>query len=207
MPLPAIIDVAREHLFDDADKLRRDGVPQATIDHIVRLRDVYSYWLQFPDKRDRDIVAELKRRGGIGDTQARSDLRLVKTLIGDLQQSTKNYHRYRVVEMLRRAYDKAAAVGDARSMVAAADKIGKYTNLDKEDDHDMRYDLIKPQSFRFTDDPSVIGIEPLPGFREKIKEVKSRYWTDQTDYVEFEEIDFNEDELFRPADAQDLPEL
>ena len=53
----------------------------------------------------------------------------------------------------------------------------------------------------------MIGIEPLPGFREKIKEVKSRYWTDQTDYVEFEEIDFNEDELFRPADAPDLPEL
>ncbi len=207
MPLPSIIDTAREHLFDDREKLERSGLPAATVAHIVRLRDVYTYWLQFPSKKEREIVAELKRRGGIGDTQARSDLRLIKTLLGDLQQATKNYHRYRFNVMVMRAYDRAADSGNISDMVKAAAMYAKYNQLDKEDDRDARYDLIQPQRFVFTDDPRVIGIEPLPDFREKIRKKKEQYWTEQTEYVDFEEIDFNQDELFRPPQSDDLPKL
>lgn len=207
MPLPAIIDTAREHLFDDRDALAKAELPAATIAHIIRLRDVYTYWLQFPTKKDREIVAELKRRGNIGDTQARTDLRLIKVLLGDLQKCTKDYHRYRFIEMITRTYNRASDAGDISSMVKAAAMYAKYTQLDKEDDRDARYDLIQPQKFVFTDDPRVIGIEPLPDFREKIRKKKDQYWTEQTEEVEFEEIDFDQDELFRPKNAPELPEL
>ena len=89
MPLPAIIDIAHQHLFSDRDKMQTAGLPAATIRHLERLRDIYNYWLAFPTKRDRDIVAELRSRYGIGDTVAREDLRMIKTLLGDLQTVTK----------------------------------------------------------------------------------------------------------------------
>lgn len=105
MALPAIIDIAHEHLFADHDKMVAAGLPETTIRHLERLRDIYNFWVSFPSKRDRDIVAELRHRYGIGDTVAREDLRLIKVLLGDLQKASKDYHRYRFTTMINRAYE------------------------------------------------------------------------------------------------------
>lgn len=86
MPLPSIADAAQQYLFTDRDKMIRSGVPEATINHIIRIRDVYSYWLQFPQKKDREIVGELMRRGNIQRSAAYEDLRLIKQLLGDLNK-------------------------------------------------------------------------------------------------------------------------
>ena len=95
MPLPSIADAAQQYLFTDRDKMIRSGVPEATINHIIRIRDVYSYWLQFPQKKDREIVGELMRRGNIQRSAAYEDLRLIKQLLGDLNKVSKDYARYR----------------------------------------------------------------------------------------------------------------
>lgn len=129
MPLPSIADAAQQYLFTDRDKMIRSGVPEATINHIIRIRDVYSYWLQFPQKKDREIVGELMRRGNIQRSAAYEDLRLIKQLLGDLNKVSKDYARYRFLQMVERAYEVAENSGDARSMVAAADKLGKYMGL------------------------------------------------------------------------------
>lgn len=144
MALPAILDVAREHLFADIDKMAASGLPELTINHIVRLRDIYSYWINFPSKRDRDIVAELKSRYGICDTVAREDLRLIKTLMGDLQRVTKDYMRYRTTEILYRAYDKADSQNNPRNMIAAAAQLGKIHQLDKDDERANIIDKMVP---------------------------------------------------------------
>lgn len=106
MALPSILDSARQYLFADVDRMAAAGVPATTINHLLRLRDIYNYWLNFPAKRDRDIVAELRARYGIGDTTARDDLKLIKILLGDLQKPTKDYMRYRTTVMLERAYKR-----------------------------------------------------------------------------------------------------
>ena len=62
MPLPSILDVARTHLFDDRDALVAAGMHPATIGHLLRIRDVYSYWLNFPLKRDKEIVALVRQK-------------------------------------------------------------------------------------------------------------------------------------------------
>lgn len=198
MPLPAIIDIAHEYLFADSDKMVAAGLPAATIRHIVRLRDIYSYWLSFPSKRDRDIVGELRSRYGIGDTVAREDLRLIKNLLGEFQKVSKDYMRYRVTMMLNRAYEKADAANNTRDMVAAAKALKEVHQLDKDDPRADILDKVMPIALNFTDDPTVIGIQRMPDFRNRIKEVKNKYWLEQTEDVEFEEIDAKLDDIFNP---------
>lgn len=198
MPLPAILEVAENHLFSDRDKMKAAGLPVATIDHLIRLRDIYNYWISFPSKKDRDIVAQLKARYGIGDSQARTDLRLVKVLLGNLEQTTKQYNRYRFTVMINRAYDKADQMNNVDAMVKAAAQFAKYNNLDKEDERANVLDKLVPMSLRFTDDPEVIGLPRVPNAREKVKAMKERYWTEETVDVEFEELDSPVDEIFKP---------
>lgn len=198
MALPSIIDVAHEYLFADTDKMSASGLPEATIRHIVRLRDIYSFWLSYPSKRDRDIVAELRSRYGIGDTVAREDLRLIKNLLGEFQKVSKDYMRYRVTMMLNRAYEKADAANNTRDMVAAAKALKEVHQLDKDDPRADILDKVVPIVLNFTDDPTVIGIQRMPDFRNRIKEVKNKYWLEQTEDVEFEEIDARLDDIFNP---------
>lgn len=204
MALPAILDVAHSHLFSDRDKMAAAGLPDATIRHIERIRDVYSYWLAYPSKRDRDIVAELKSRYGIGETVAREDLRLIKTLLGDLQKSSKDYHRYRFSVMVMRAYEKADKANNTRDMVSAAAQYAKYFQLDKDDERDSVLDKVVPIDLSFTDDPAVLGLKRMPNFREKIKAMKEKYWTEATEDVEFEEIGTDRlDDIFKPLSVTD----
>lgn len=199
MALPAIIDIAHQHLFADHDKMVAAGLPDATIRHLERLRDIYNYWVSFPSKRDRDIVAELRHRYGIGDTVAREDLRLIKVLLGDMQKTTKDYHRYRFNMMINRAYEKADQANNTRDMVAAAAQYAKYNQLDKDDERANIIDKVVPIVLSFTDDPSVIGIKRMPNFREKIKAMKEKYWTEATEDVDFEDVEADRLEaIFKP---------
>lgn len=198
MPIPAIIDTARIFLFADKDEMDRNGLPAVTQNHLIRLRDLYNFWLRFPKKTDREIVAELSSRYGLAKTQAYTDLRLIKAILGDFQKTTKDYHRYRFIEMCQEAYEVARNIKDARSMVAAADKYAKYTQLDKEDIVDRGYDQIVIQPFEPTDDPTVIGIKPVPNIREKIEKKLKQYWCEDIDDIQFEEVEHNEDDIFKP---------
>lgn len=198
MPLPSIADAAQQYLFTDRDKMIRSGVPEATINHIIRIRDVYSYWLQFPQKKDREIVAELMRRGNIQRSAAYEDLRLIKQLLGDLNKVSKDYARYRFLQMVERAYEVAESSGDARSMVAAADKLGKYMGLAEADEVDKGYDKIPVQIFAVTDNPEVIGLKRLPNARDLIKAMKQKYWNEEIVDVEAEAVDYDIDSIFHP---------
>lgn len=199
MPLPAINDVAMRHLFTSTDEMTKVGIPVATQQHLIRLRDMYNHWLAFPKKKDREIVAELKHRYNLQSTQAYDDLRLIKILLGNLQEASKQYHRYRFLEMITESYDMARTLKDTRSMVAAADKYAKYMQLDKEDERNPRYDLIPIQPFEPTDDPTVIGIKPVADIREKIRRKKEQYWNEDIIDVLPEMVEFNEDDIFHPS--------
>ena len=166
--LPAILDTAKDYLFADVSKMIEAGLPEKTQRHLIRLRDIYNYWLQLPMTKDRELVAHIMQAYSLQATQAYADLRLVKALLGDLQKSTKEYHRYRFIEMVNAAYEMARVNRDAKSMVAAADKYAKYTQLDKEDLVDRGFDKIIIQPFKPTDDPSVAGFKPVHNTREKM---------------------------------------
>lgn len=202
MPFPDIIQTAHDHLFDDIDELRRARLPEATINHLLRLREVYSYWLETPSLSDTAIVKELRTRGGIGPTQARKDLRILKTLLGSLNRVSKDWQRYRHTCMIEEAYELARTQESPRDMIAAAAQLAKAARLDQPDDT-RDYSDVALQSFTFTDDPTAAGFARVENFRELIRKKKSEMWTDEVVDVSFEEIDFSVDDLFNPDKKTD----
>ena len=208
MPLPAIIDTAREHLFADANDMQRIGLPLATQEHIFRLRDLYSFWLQHPRIKDKEIVLKLQQDYKLGKSQAYTDLSILKLLLGEFQKTSKDYHRYRFLEMINEAYEVGRINKDAKAMAAAADKYAKYTQLDKEDEINFDYDKIAVQAFVPTDDPSVAGFKPVPNLREVIRNTIKKY-EKECEYIEFvevEEADFNPDNIFKVPDGTNISE-
>lgn len=198
MRQPPILEAAREHLFTSMPDMVKAGLPETTRERLLRLRDIYNYWLQFPGTKDREIALYIKNKYELQNTQAYQDIRVVKALLGDMQKATKEYHRWRFIEMCNQAYEMAKVNRDAKAMVAAADKYAKYTQLDKEDLVDRGFDKIMIQPFKPTDDPSVAGFKPLPNIRERIQKKIASYWSEEVEDVEIEDSEFNEDDIFRP---------
>lgn len=208
MPLPAIIDTARDHLFADVQDMQRAGLPLATQEHIFRLRDLYNFWLQHPRIKDKEIILKLQQDYKLGKSQAYSDLSILKLLLGEFQKTSKDYHRYRFIEMINEAYEVARVNKDAKAMATAADKYAKYTQLDKEDEINFDYDKIAVQAFVPTDDPSVAGFKPIPNLREVIRNTIKKY-EKECEYIEFvevEEADFTPDNIFKVPDGTNISE-
>ncbi len=83
-------------------------------------------------------------------------------------------------------------------MEKAALSYAKFNRIDLEDEQAVPYDLIVVQPFTATDDPSVLGIKPIPNIQEKIQKMIAKYRAETIDIedVEYEEADLEEDVLF-----------
>ena len=205
MPLPAIIDTAREHLFSDVADMTLHRLPAATQTHILRLRDLYNYWLQHPKTADKEIVLKLQNDYSLAKSQAYTDLSILKTLLGELQKTTKDYHRFRFNQMIQEAFEVARVQKDAKAMQAAAAQYAKYNQLDKEDALNFDYEKIIVQTFVPTEDPSVAGFKPIPNIREKIRSKIDFYSQDceVIEDIEIESADYNPDEIFNVNNGND----
>ena len=56
----------------------------------------------------------------------------------------------------------------------------------------MPYDKIVPQPFTATDDPRVLGIEPIPNIQAKISAMIQKY---RAETIDIEDVDFEEYDL------------
>lgn len=183
-----LIERTRKYLFSTKEEMDADKVPASRQERLFRLRDMYTYWLRHNTLRERDIVRELKRRYGIGDTKAYEDLRLVKLCLGELNQCTRDYMRYRMCCMIEESYAAARAKGDTASMVRAANVYGKYARLDKDEPDALSYDQIVPAAFEMSSDPSLVGIRPVKDWRARAAKLEKRFIEDLDSVPEAEEI-------------------
>lgn len=90
-------------------------------------------------------------------------------------------------------------------MEKAASSYAKFNRVDLEDEQAIPYDKIVVQPFTATDDPRVLGIEPIPNLKEKIRKMQEKYRRESMDIedVSFEEADLEESELFpMPEDTE-----
>ena len=191
------LDIYHNHLFSDEVALKKANVPAPLQERIIRVRDVYNRWLSFPNKKDAEIICILTDQYSIRKSQAYEDLRLIKQLLGDLNQASTNYHRWKFNEMIMRAYEKAESEGDPKAMVAAMDKYAKYNKLDRDEADATPWEELMPQPFVPTSDPSVLGIKPVKDIVKKIAQMEAKYADDLIEDIEYEEVDFREDELFQ----------
>lgn len=197
MSYPNAIEVCRAELFTKEVELR-ERYPGQMVEKVLRVREMYNWFIANPDGTDREFVAELCQRHGIHRTTAYSDLAVVKSLLPMLGSASRDFHRWRTNEMLIATYKMAEKRKDSKTMERAATAYGKLNRVDLEDEQAIPLDQILVQPFTATDDPRVLGIEPIPNISEKISAMIEKYRRETIDIedVEFEEYDLELDTLF-----------
>ena len=204
MPLPAIIDVASHDLFTPEAELRTKYV-EAYVAHVLRLREMYNWYLSNPDAHDRQFIDECRSRYQLSKSQSYEDLALIKRLLPALSTASRDFHRWKANEMLLETYRMAKARKDTKTMEKAASSYAKYNRVDLEDEQAVPYDDIVVQPFTATSDPTVLGLVPIPNLQKRIDALLKELSGESRDIedITYEEADLEEDELFAiPSDNE-----
>lgn len=201
MPLPAAINVCQTDLFTSEDELRAK-YDDITVQRVLRIRDLYSHVLANPETKDRQVVERAVSMFKISQSCAYNDLAIIKALLPMLSKASRDFHRWRANEMLLETYRTAKSLKDTKTMERAASSYAKLNRVDLENEQLIPYDEIVVQPFTATDDPSSLGIKPIPNIQEKIKAMLDKYIAESIDIqdVEYEEYDLEEYELFGNSD-------
>lgn len=167
-------------------------------DRVIRLREMYNYWLANPSMKDRQLRDAIMSRFDVSQATAYSDINIIHQLVPLLSQKSRDFHRARANEMFLETYAMAKARKDTKTMERTVASYAKYNRVDLEDEMTMPYDEIVPQPFCATLDVRVLGLKPIPNVYDHIANLTkelSRDFTDISD-VEYEDADLEEDKLF-----------
>lgn len=200
MSLPVDIDKYQGWLALDENELIEEHVAQPVIVRILRLRALYTYWCRFSSKSIRDIVEFDQLQFKVGESQAYDDVTILKVIIGNLQESSKKFWRWRINQMLEEDRKAAKRDGDHRAVASIEKNFIKNNMTDKEDTPDMAFDKIVPLEIVATDDPSVIGIKKIPDLRGRIKKLNKKYGGD-IEWAEFQELPATNNETAQSPDT------
>lgn len=195
--LPSPLEACKIDLLASDDYLR-EKYPVALAERVIRLREMYNYWLSNPSMKDRQLRDAIMSRFEVSQSTAYSDINIIHQLVPLLSQKSRDFHRTRYNEMILETYAMAKARKDTKSMERAATSYAKYNRVDLEDEMAMPYDEIVIQPFCATTDVSVLGLKPIPDVYNHIAKLAKEFSRDFTDMqdVEFEEADLEEDMLF-----------
>ena len=172
------IDTIADNLMLPEEEMRANNVEEQVIKRILRLRDIYNFMLRNPLKKDREFIDYIQAKYKENDKplskrKAYEDIEILHTIIGNLQQCTKEWHRWRFNNMIMEGYAIALRNNDAAAIAKLAGMYGKYNKLDKEDDHDHGFNEIPRISFTF--DVTVLGFVAIPNARKVMDEMIARY--------------------------------
>ncbi|MGM9844913.1 MAG: hypothetical protein ACI30K_01605 [Muribaculaceae bacterium] len=172
--------------------------PAYMVDKVMRVREMYSWLLANPDATDKQFIAQLTSHHDVSKVTAYDDLYIVKALLPTLSQASRSFHRWRYTEMILDTYQKAKAKGDFKTMEKAATSYAKFHGIDREDDDAGGVGKLTVQPFTATDDPTVLGIKPIPELRKKIDALLAKYKAESMDIedVDYEDVDLEMDKIF-----------
>lgn len=193
MPRPGTLEICRKYLYEDTD-----NIPEAYRDRVKRIRVGFTFWYEFPMKSRSEVRDQIVNEFDVNSKTAYEDIQIVEVLLGNIKNPAKAWIRYRVNAMLEAAYAKAETMSDPKAMAMAADKLGKYNQLDKPDAEPLPFEDIVPQPFEPTDDPTPLGLKKDPNIREKKNRMLEKYMNEieivDIPYEEMIENDSNEEE-------------
>lgn len=197
--LPSPLEACKIDLFADECELR-DKYPLALAERVLRLREMYNYWLANPSMKDRQLRDAIVSRFHVSQSTAYSDINIIHQLVPLLSQKSRDFHRTRANEMLLETYAMAKARKDTKTMERAAASYAKANRVDLEDEVTLPYDQVAIQPFCATLDVRVLGIEPIPDIYNHIAKLTKELSRDcrDIDDVDYEEVDLEENQLFDP---------
>ena len=204
MPQHNTLDVCRVDLFTAKEDLEQ-RYPQVIVARVLRVREEYNWFISNPDAKDRQFIEFAVSRFSIVRSIAYNDLGIIKTLLPHLSQASRDFHRFRFNEMILETYQMAKKRKDTKTMEKAASSYAKFNRVDLEDEQAVPYDLIVVQPFTATNDPTVLGIKPIPRLQERIQELLHKYQAENIDIedIEYEEADLEEQTLFPKQEDKD----
>ena len=190
MPFPAVQDVVTTDFFTAEDELRKE-LPAASVERVLRLRELYNWVISNPDCKDKEFVDVAIGRFGISKTLAYDDLKIIKSVLPNITQASRDYHRWKYNEMILETYQMAKKRKDTKTMERAATSYAKFNNVNVEDEQSVPYDMIVVQPFTATDDPTVLGIKPIPNIEKVISDMIEKYRAESLDIddIEYEDAD------------------
>lgn len=188
MSLPVNIDEYSRLVVLDDNELQAQNVAVSVRERLQRLRGIYAYWLQFPSKFDKEIVDYDMKKFKVGRAQAYDDLHLTQILMGNLQQTSKEFMRWKINRDLEEDLRLARQRGDLRAAASIEKNRIMNNRTDKDDEPELEFDKIVPQQFEMTDDPTVIGIQKVPGLRDRIRKLEKKYGDTKIEDADYEEI-------------------
>ena len=204
MGFPAVQDIVQVDLFTSEEVLR-EKYPDVSVERVLRLRVMYNWFISNPESKDKEFVDECLSRYGGSKTLAYDDLRVIKSVLPHITQASRDYHRWKYNEMILETYQMAKKRKDTKTMERAATSYAKFNNVNVEDEQSVPYDLIVVQPFTATQDPSVLGIKPIPNIEKKISDLIAKYRAESMDIddIEYEEPDIMAWDGFREIDEKD----
>ena len=190
MPFPAVQDVITTDFFTAEDELRKQH-PAASVERVLRLRELYNWVISNPDCKDKEFVDVAIGRFGICKTLAYDDLKIIKSVLPNITQASRDYHRWKYNEMILETYQMAKKRKDTKTMERAATSYAKFNNVNVEDEQSVPYDMIVVQPFTATSDPSVLGIKPIPNIDKVVSDMIAKYRAESIDIddIEYEDAD------------------
>ena len=209
MPFPAVQDVVTTDFFTAEDELKK-LFPAASVERVLRLRELYNWVISNPDCKDKEFVDVAIGRFGISKTLAYDDLKIIKSVLPNITQASRDYHRWKYNEMILETYQMAKKRKDTKTMERAATSYAKFNNVNVEDEQSVPYDMIVVQPFTATDDPTVLGIKPIPNIEKVISDMIEKYRAESLDIddIEYEEADIIYDDYEEVLeDETDSPNL
>ena len=204
MGFPAVQDIVQVDLFTSEEVLR-EKYPDVSVERVLRLRAMYNWFISNPESKDKEFVDECLSRYGVSKTLAYDDLRIIKSVLPHITQASRDYHRWKYNEMILETYQMAKKRKDTKTMERAATSYAKFNNVNVEDEQSVPYDLIVVQPFTATQDPSVLGIKPIPNIEKKISDLIAKYRAESMDIddIEYEEPDIMDWDSFSEIDEKD----
>lgn len=195
--LPSPLEACKVDLLASDDELRAK-YPPALAERVMRLREMYNFWLSNPSMKDRQLRDAIMSRYDLSQSAAYSDISIIHQLVPLLAQKSRDFHRARANELFLETYNMAKARKDTKTMERVVSSYAKYNRVDLEDEMAMPYDEIVIQPFCATLDVRVLGITPIPDVYNHIAKLTKELSRDFADIqdVEFEEADLEEDKIF-----------
>lgn len=184
-----LFDKLQLYLFDDNTDLPGSVYfNEKELEIKKRYMAVYTFCVDKPTLSDKKVISFMISELGVSKSQAYRDLPNIKILLGNVRNANKEWQRYKLIAMLDKAYEIAEKRKDAKAMILAADKLGKYTQLDKEDTQKIPYNEIVPQSFEPTDDVTVLGVDPIENLAERQRKMRIQYGGVLVEDIPFEPV-------------------
>jgi len=191
------LDLARQEMFTPVEELEQ-RYTQDRVQHLVRLRDMYNWFLNNPSGRDRAFVAQFQSRYSLSQSAVYADLALVKQLLPLLAPATREFWRTRVSDMLLETYNMAKSRKDTKAMAMAAKELGRVNRVNTDDEKEFPFEMIVIQPFTPSFDPTIIGCKPIPNVDQVKASLRKKMAADIPDIedVDYEPADLEEETLF-----------